>query len=217
MKPVHIVIFAKAPQPGKVKTRLIPLLGAEMAAHMAHRMLQYTLEQALLARIGPVELCASPAVTENTWRAVKLPTEVLVSEQGEGDLGQRLSRATLRHVQAGAAVLLIGTDCPYLDADTLRQAAQTLIHHDALMIPAFDGGYVLLGLERHHPSLFEDIAWGTSSVAYETKARLHSLGMNLVTLPFRYDIDEPADLCHLPKPWKDIYVHTDESFCKKNG
>ncbi len=217
MKPIHIVILAKAPQPGRVKTRLIPALGAHRAARLAHHMLQHTLQQALQAQIGPVELCADPALTEHAWSAVVLPAAIAVSEQGQGDLGRRLAQAVRQHTQAGASVLLIGTDCPDLDAMTLQRSAQSLKEHDAVMIPAFDGGYVLLGLHEYHPSLFEDMAWSTPHVAHETQARLHALDLSLAILPKLHDIDESADLTHLPETWRDIFIPGEPSFCKKNG
>ena len=96
------------------------------------------------------------------------------------------------------ALLLIGTDCPALDAGRLRAAAQTLADHGATMQPAHDGGYVLLGLTRWHASLFDGIAWSSPEVAAATRARFAVLGWPLYEGEALHDIDEPADLRHVP-------------------
>jgi uncharacterized protein len=206
----RILVFAKAPQPGQVKTRLIPALGADGAAALARRMLQHTLAEALAAGIGPVELCASPGVAHADWLGVPLPTGIECSEQGSGDLGERLARAsrrvldsaTNRALQTSSAAMLIGTDCPALDAATLRQAEQQLAQHDAVLIPATDGGYCLLGMKRHDDSLFSAMPWSTSAVANITLQRCAALGWQLWQGAPLTDIDEPADMVALPPGWR---------------
>lgn len=201
---VRVVIFAKAPFPGQVKTRLIPRLGAQGAADLARRMLSHTLAQVVAAAVGPVELCATPAPQDPVWRTVGAPAGVTWSDQGDGDLGARMGRAVQRVTSAGDAILLIGSDCPALDALGLRRAAAALQQADATIIPTADGGYVLLGLNRYHPTLFEDIVWSTDSVAQETRRRLARLGWSVEEAAPLYDIDEPADLCWLPRDWLDV-------------
>lgn len=108
-----------------------------------------------------------------------------------------------RTLDAGQAVLLIGTDCPQLDERRLRQAARDLQCHDATMFPAFDGGYALLGLNQFHSSLFTGLAWSTDTVAAQTLDRLKALNWTVNCHPTVHDIDEPADLKWLdnrPKP-----------------
>ena len=130
----RIIVFAKAPRPGLAKTRLIPALGAAGAAALAARMLAHTLDQALASGVGEVELCAAPAPGDAMWQGVELPEGLVLTAQGEGDLGARMARATQRAIEAGdscadescAGVLLIGTDCPAVDAACLRQAASAL-------------------------------------------------------------------------------------------
>ena len=198
---VRIVVFAKAPQPGQAKTRLIPALGAERAAALARRMLNQTLAEALAAGLAGTELCASPAPDDGAWNGVNAPPGVRWTEQGEGDLGARMARAAQRVIATGNAVLLIGTDCPALDARTLQVAASALDTADAVMLPTADGGYALLGLRRFAPSVFEGIAWSTLTVATLTLARLRALGWEARVLAEVHDIDEPADLCWLPDAW----------------
>jgi rSAM/selenodomain-associated transferase 1 len=203
--PIRVIIFAKAPQPGFAKTRLIAALGAQGAADLARRMLAHTVAQALAAAVGPVELCVSPAVDDPAWQAVlpTLPDGVSWTEQGGGDLGQRMGRAVQRAQGGGAAVLLIGTDCPQLGREQLQCAASALQHADAALLPAFDGGYALLGLTGFDASLFAGIAWSTDSVAAETLRRIARLGWTVESLPMLHDIDEPADLQWLPRSWQE--------------
>ena len=198
MRPVRILIFAKAPVAGLAKTRLIPSLGAQGAAELARRMLTHTLQQALSAEVGPVELCVTPSAADPLWKTFSAPAAVVWSDQGEGNLGDRMARAAQRSGDAAEAVLLIGTDCPTLDAALLRLAAQSLETFDATLVPSVDGGYVLLGLRQFHASLFTNIEWSTGTVARETLLRLERLGYRVQINPSVHDIDEPADLQWLP-------------------
>ena len=210
MTRVRIVIFAKAPLPGLAKTRLVPALGAQGAADLARRMLDHTLAQALAAEVGPVELCVTPSSSDAAWQGLTLPATVTWSDQGDGDLGERMARAAQRVTRAEESLLLIGTDCPALDAAHLRRAANSLQHFDATLVPTADGGYVLLGLNRFHSSLFEAIEWSTDGVADETRRRLARLGWKVQDEPTVHDIDEPADLRWLPRDWPEC-IHEQES------
>ncbi len=204
MKPVRIIIFAKAPVPGRVKTRLIPALGALGAAQLARRMLGHAVGAALAAGIGTVELCAAPQRTDPAWQDLALPGALVWSDQGEGGLGERMARAASRAVGSGEAVLLIGTDCPALDAHALQAAARALVAHDAVMVPTADGGYALLGLNRFDPAIFNDICWSTATVAGATLNRISALGWRVHQRPTVHDIDEPADLRWIPSAWQTV-------------
>lgn len=198
----RLVVFAKAPQAGVAKTRLIPALGAQGAADLALRMLQHTLQQALAATRytngGPVELCMSPGPDDPAWDGVDLPATVQRTDQGDGDLGQRMARAVQRVTASGRPVLLMGTDCPALSATRIVEAAHALAQHDAALVPVADGGYVLVGLHAPCPAIFADMAWSTPSVAAVTLQRLAALGQRVWVGPTLHDIDEPTDLVHLP-------------------
>jgi uncharacterized protein len=189
----RIVIFAKEPVPGRVKTRLIPALGAEGAADLARDMLADTLEEARASGLA-VELCGDPDPA--AWHE-PLPA-VGFAAQGTGDLGERLARAAARVLGEGDRILLIGTDCPGLDRGRLRAAARALDGHDAVIHPTLDGGYALLGLRRSDELLFAGISWSTAKVAEQTIARVRALGWRLRVLEKLRDIDEPADL--VPSP-----------------
>ena len=197
-QPPRIVIFAKAPVAGLAKTRLIPALGAQGAALLATALLDHAVAQALASGVGPVELCVTPAPADPLWSGLALQATLTWSDQGDGDLGERMARAAQRALDAGEPVLLMGTDCPDLTAGRIREAAASLIAADATLVPAFDGGYVLLGLNHFDASLFAGIAWSTATVAQETRRRVEQLGWSLQNLPTLHDIDEPADLRWLP-------------------
>ena len=194
MSPTRIVIFAKAPVPGQVKTRLIPALGEEGAARLAQRMLLATVAEAEAAGLATPELCATPDPDDPRWRAFLPRLGLRLTDQGEGDLGQRLARAALRVTTEGDNILLIGTDCPTLDQCMLRNAAAALAKFDAVIHPTEDGGYALLGLRRFHASLFEGIAWSGPRVARDTIRRIEALGWSLLVGETLRDIDEPEDL-----------------------
>jgi rSAM/selenodomain-associated transferase 1 len=197
----RIVIFAKAPLAGFAKTRLIPVLGAEAAARLARRMLLQTLQEAAAAAVGPVELCVTPHSSHPAWHGLPALEGVCWTEQTAGDLGARMADAARRASAAGESVLLIGTDCPQLDATLLRQAAALLCDLDAVLYPTYDGGYALLGLRRFDPRPFEQIPWSTAGVANRTIDCVRALGWTLEVGGLLHDIDEPADLQWLPDGW----------------
>lgn len=198
----RVVVMAKAPLPGLAKTRLIPALGADGAARLARRMLDHALHQALAAGVGEVELCATPDAAHaafDAWRTLPLRW----SDQGGGDLGQRMHHAIERALGEARTALLIGTDAPALDAAVLRAAAGALDDHDAVFVPALDGGYALIGVRRAAATLLlGGVAWSTSRVMAVTRERLHAHGWRYAELGPVADIDEPADLRHLPPHWR---------------
>lgn len=202
----RIVVFAKAPLAGYAKTRLIPVLGAEKAARLARRMLLHTVEQARAAAVGPVELCVTPQPFDSAWQGLPPLAGVEWTEQAAGDLGARMADAARRATAHGGPVLLIGTDCPSLDAARLRRAAASLHDAEAVLFPTRDGGYALLGLRRFDLRPFEQIAWSTAEVAERTTERIRELGWSLAVGDMLHDIDEPADLQWLPEDWRTEYL-----------
>lgn len=194
MRPTRIVIFAKAPVAGRVKTRLIPALGEVGAARLAQRMLRVTIAEAVAAKLGTPELCATPHPSDPEWQPFLPEQAILYADQGDGDLGERLARAANRVIEAGENVLLVGTDCPALDRHKLRAAAAALRSHDAAIHPTFDGGYALLGLSKFDGSLFTGIGWGGASVAAATIDRMRALGWSLWAGETLRDIDLPEDI-----------------------
>lgn len=198
----RIIIFAKAPLPGFAKTRLIPALGADGAAALARQMLFNTLHAAVAAEIGAIELCVTPAADQPAWRGIQFPAGIVISDQGEGDLGARLARASERALAGVEQVLLIGTDCVEMSDGLLREAAQALQENDAVIHCTTDGGYALLGLRRFSPFLFSDMPWSTDTVSSTTLARIEQLGWSVHVGQTLHDVDEPEDLKCLSEQWK---------------
>ena len=201
MKKIRLIIFAKAPIAGFAKTRLIPALGAAGAANLAQRLLLFTLKNGLEANVGITELCVTPKPEDAFWNDWPFSTDVCWSDQGEGDLGVRLARASQRAVENGESVLLIGTDCPQLSPKILQRAAKSLQDFNAVIIPATDGGYTLLGFNEFNVSLFKNIVWSSNSVFSETMQRINDLHWHAAVMNPLHDIDEQHDLCRLPDGW----------------
>ncbi|QOD12012.1 TIGR04282 family arsenosugar biosynthesis glycosyltransferase [Psychrobacter sp. 28M-43] len=201
-----ILLFAKYPAPNKAKTRLQPALGVDGAARMARQLLLHSIEQAVDTGFA-VELCVSPAPTDPCWQALDLPESLRWSTQANGDLGLRMLIASQQALQRFKKVVLIGADCPSLTTARIQTAVQQLNQHDTVMIPAADGGYVLLGFREIDDSLFSDIVWSTPSVAAVTKQRMAALDWTLTLFDPLHDIDEPKDLVHLPSSWLDSQLN----------
>lgn len=192
-EPVGIAILAKAPVPGLAKTRLIPALGADGAAALQARLIVRAITTACAAAIGPVTLWVTPDATHAAFRDVAEKFPVRLARQPDGDLGDRMLAAL-----AAAPALVIGTDCPALTTSHLDAAAAALRQGtDAVVIPADDGGYVLIGLRRPEPALFADMTWSTDTVMAETRARLARLGLASREFPPLWDIDRPEDLVRM--------------------
>ena len=198
MTPCAVIVMAKAPQAGLAKTRLIPALGAEGAAALAAWLLDRILTQALATGLGPVYLCATPDPALPCWASWTHRAGLNVSPQADGDLGQRMHAALYSALLQQPAALLVGSDIPALDAHYLQQAAQALDTHDAVFGPTADGGYALVGLKRPQPMLFAGMRWSHPQVMADTRQRLAAGALRHAELPLLHDIDEPADLVHLP-------------------
>ncbi|MBX3635900.1 MAG: TIGR04282 family arsenosugar biosynthesis glycosyltransferase [Rubrivivax sp.] len=201
-----IVVFAKAPVAGLAKTRLAPALGADGAAAVAARLLDHAVRAAVDAGVGPVELCTAPDATHPAFVQLQRAFGLRLTMQGDGDLGRRMDRALTRVLRDHDIVLLTGTDAPALDASRLREAAAALGSEaapDAVFVPALDGGYALVGLRRPAPTLFSGVPWSTPQVMAATRERAREAGLRCTELAPVADIDEPADLIHLPAGWLD--------------
>ena len=190
-----IAILAKAPIPGLAKTRLAPVLGEDGAAALQHALIEATVATALAARTGPVTVWATPVPAHPPFDALARSGAVGLAVQPEGDLGARMLAAT---EAVGGAVLIIGTDCPALTPALLGETAAALSRcENAVLVPACDGGYVLIGLARPCPGLFTGMSWGTAQVAAETRLRLDASGLRWREWPPLPDIDRPDDLATL--------------------
>lgn len=191
---VRLLIFAKAPIPGLCKTRLVPVLGVEGAARLQGVLIEQTVRCCVETGIGGVELWCAPDVTHPLFVDCARRFGLQLYPQGVGDLGERMFLALSHALRRCPAAVLIGTDAPEMGAMDLRSAIEVLHSgSDAVLAPAFDGGYVMIGLRRIDPVLFRDVAWGSGGVMQQTRERLELLGYQWQELRCHHDIDRPED------------------------
>ncbi len=204
-----ILVVAKAPEPGAVKTRLCPPLSPEEAAQLLRACLQD-----LWARLGRLPrvrriLCYHPPGSADRFR-VLLGRETDLLAQSEGDLGLRLTAAFESVFSRGLGpVLALGADSPDLPLEIIARALDALRagQCDVALGPAADGGYTLIGLRRAEPALFEAIPWSTRGVFSITLERCWQAGLQALTLPEWYDVDDAASLARLRAS---VLAHPDE-------
>jgi uncharacterized protein len=191
----RLIVFAKAPIPGQVKTRLFPSLGKNAAAVLYEQMIWHCLNTAVEAKIGPVDLWYAPSTGHSFFDCCAEQFQLKLYRQTEGDLGRRMSHALNATLSRCSYALLIGTDCPSLTCADLREAADVLRNGvDAVIGPTEDGGYVLIGLRQFTSKIFQGISWGTGSVLNQTRTRLKRLGWQWHELRQCWDVDRPEDL-----------------------
>ncbi|WP_426062118.1 TIGR04282 family arsenosugar biosynthesis glycosyltransferase [Hymenobacter sp. B1770] len=191
----HLLVFARVPALGRVKSRLAAGIGKEAALAIYQELLAITRTAITQSGVPTTVWMADTAGPEPTaaealeWNG--MPTRC----QEPGDLGQRMTAAFAAAFAAGAErVAIIGTDCPGLRDTHLTQAFALLADHEVVLGPATDGGYYLLGLSRPHPELFLNKAWSTESVLKDTVADAERLGSRVAFLPELHDVDTAADL-----------------------
>lgn len=198
--PDLVLLFTRYPQPGQCKTRLIPALGPDGAAALHREMTERILARlTVLTDLHPHRLeihCdgGSPAEMAS-W----LGKNHLYRQQAAGDIGCRMRDAIRGHQGRMQRLLLIGSDCPDLSAELLRDAFAALRTHDLVLGPAFDGGYYLIGVRNQSASLvcqtlFQDVPWGTDTVFAITQERAQQHQLRCHTLTRLHDIDTPEDL-----------------------
>ena len=199
-----LIMFAKPPLAGRVKTRLIPTLGREGAARLYACFLQDAAEtaRALVEARTDVGLICEWALERGESLdefplADWLPGRFLHRAQTGANLGARMAAALGRCLAAGRRAVLIGTDFPDLPHDILLDAFQSLENTDEPRLtlgPAADGGYYLIGMNRFFPKIFADIPWSTSEALSRTMQRARELKVNVTLLPEWRDVDCTEDL-----------------------
>ena len=188
---VQIAIFARAPVPGAAKTRLIPLLGADGAAKLHEKLVLHALANARAAAVGPVTLWCAPDSSHPFFAQ----TGVALADQQGADLGARMLHA---FQAAKGPLLLIGADCPAINAQDLRWCAKALEEGaPSVFLPAEDGGYGLVGAARPIPQIFNDMQWGVADVMAQTRARLTDAGLAWREGRTIWDVDRPYDYARL--------------------
>ncbi|HEX5737492.1 MAG TPA: TIGR04283 family arsenosugar biosynthesis glycosyltransferase [Hydrogenophaga sp.] len=190
-----VAVMAKAPQPGWAKTRLMSLLGAVGAARAQRSFALHALATVRHAAIGPLTVWCAPDAQHRFFQCLQERHGVTCRPQPKGDLGHRMTVALQAHFQdlPHMPLLIIGTDCPVLTPAHLQRAADALQTFDAVLIPAEDGGYVLIGLAKPLLTVFERVDWSTERVLAQTRERLSEAGVTWQEQPTLWDVDEPAD------------------------
>lgn len=190
----YLIVFARYPEIGKVKTRLIPDLGAELATDIYKQMAEFTLSQARALRLVR-KICIQVCFTGGTkaemqaWLGDDLDYQIQVGE----NLGDRLINA-LKTAMTNNPAIVIGTDCPELTTQILDRAFSQLQHHDLVLGRAIDGGYYLIGLQKFMPQLFTNIPWSTPQVLAKTLDISQKMGLREFMLPTLSDVDTAEDL-----------------------
>ena len=197
----RLMVFCKAPEPGKVKTRLSKpfdergIDGKKIAANVHEYLAMHTLRNITEINVAPVQLWCSPDKSHPFFQQCKKKFNVELKNQGQGDLGERMSRAFEDVLLKNDSAVVIGTDCPMLNSSIIERAFIGLHEGNCSVIgPAEDGGYVLLGLSANQPGIFQEITWGSSHVLNET---LNKMSGRVSELPEMWDVDRPEDLQRL--------------------
>jgi len=184
-----VIVFARAPRAGQVKTRIARRIGDAAAARVHERLLRVALATARAARCGPVELHVS--ASHASFARLRVP----IRRQRGADLGSRMHSALCRALRRHARAVLIGSDCPALTPTVIRRAARWLQGGaDIVLAPAQDGGYALIGARRISAEVFSAVEWGSERVLAQTRANLVRTRLRLRCLPTVWDVDRPEDL-----------------------
>lgn len=193
---IEILVFAKAPITGQVKTRLVPAIGAEAAARLYRQMLQQTLKTVVESALCRVRLLCTPDTSHPFFQSLSSHYGVPLDLQKGNNLGERMFNAASRRLNEIENVILIGSDCPEMSASHLENVIDILITNESEIVitPAHDGGYVLLGLHRVNPALFEGVNWGTETVMSQTRNALEQLQWHWKEMEPLKDLDTFKDI-----------------------
>ncbi len=190
-----LIIFAKAPIPGEVKTRLCPPLVGDEAASLYGSMVMDTLERCTSLHGFDRYLACTPNVDHAFFKTMAARYKVHLWEQIGTTLGERMNQALTTALDKGYQhALLIGTDLPTFSAQSCPVAINTLKNHDVVFGPTSDGGYYLVGMKHPAPELFRDIPWSTPSVLSVSLDIAQGLGLSVGQLNLQHDIDTIEDL-----------------------
>lgn len=193
-EPVRVLVFARAPVPGRCKTRLIPRYGARGAARLYRALARRILTTALASGF-PVELWCEPGVGHGWFLACRRQLGLPLRRQARGDLGRKMAAAIAAALQEGASrVLVVGTDCVALEPRHLQAAAAALQHDDCVVQPADDGGYVLIGARVQIHAGLRRIFWSSGHELRQTLTRLERSGRSLHLLNSLWDVDHARDV-----------------------
>ena len=187
-----IIQFAKAPVLGQVKTRMQPVLSVAQSLALHCQLVRRTHQTLHREALCQTQLWVSGDDSEGFFQSLQ-PLPEVKCQRGVG-LGERMHSAIASGLQQKQSVVLIGSDCPAINSDYLRQAFLALENFDVVLGPAADGGYVLIAMKDAEREVFRAIDWGTSRVLIQTRERLAALQLSCFELSVLNDIDRPEDL-----------------------
>jgi hypothetical protein len=189
-----ILVFAKAPVAGQVNTRLVPFISAEEAADLHEQFTRDRLQMCTAANLCEVQLWCCPDTSHRLFSDCSRLFDVTLHKQKGADLGARMSHAIRHMLGTYKNIIIIGTDAPALDSKTIAAVIRQLNDSDVVLVPAEDGGYVLLGVSTYHEQMLVDVPWGSGQVLSRTIANIESLGLKYELLGECWDVDRPEDL-----------------------
>jgi len=189
-----ILIFSKAPVVGQVNTRLVPYITAEQAANLHEELAHDRLKMCTSADLCDVQLWCSPDTEHQFFSDCRQRYGVQLHSQSGNDLGERISGALKVLLGQYKKIIIIGTDAPALDIDSIDAVINELERRDIVLVPAEDGGYVLLAASTYHEDLLVDVPWGSDTVLASTVRNIESLGLSYSLLGTCWDVDRPEDL-----------------------
>jgi rSAM/selenodomain-associated transferase 1 len=195
-----VIVFARAPLPGRAKTRLIPRLGPWGAARLQSRLTERALRTAIASHCGPVELHCTPRTGHGYFLRARRELGIRLEEQSGRDLGERMHHALAAALRKHRYAILVGVDAPDLRSTDIARALRHLRSgNDMVFAPAEDGGYALVGCRRAPRPVFEHVAWGGDEVWRQTVIRLERLRLRWRALRMVWDIDRPEDLARMER------------------
>ena len=190
-----LLVFARAPEEGRVKTRLIPHFGPVMATEIYRELLHMALAAALWSNWSQVQIWCAADASHSFFDPYRQEPRISFHHQCSGDLGRRMAHACAAALRDADHIALMGTDCPALEHHHLNLVRDRMRGtHDLVMIPALDGGYVLIAMRETCSGIFEGVEWGTGKVAEQTLARCQEMRLSCLEMPALRDIDTPEDV-----------------------
>ncbi len=206
-----LIIFAKYPEPGKVKTRLAAAIGQENACRVYKEFVSWLLERILSQRLfDEVAFAVSPGERVAEFSQLFPGADRYVAQNSAHDLGGRMAEVLQTWQDRGfQRTLIVGTDSPNMPMAYLRQALDALAEHEVVFGPAEDGGYYLVGQRAAVPGLFDGIRWSTDSVLRESLERVRQSGVRCFLLPEYYDVDDRQTLSRLMQEAPELFRRLD--------
>lgn len=189
-----LIQFARSPHKGRVKTRMIPHLSAAGARDLHCELVLWTCRGLLGSGLGDVEVHVAGEIEQPLFTECRSLGAAEIAQQQGADLGERMYHAVCESLERYRSVILVGSDCPGIDATYLRRAVFALQEAPLVLGPATDGGYVMIGAREIESDIFRDVPWGTDKVYARTRSALHRMGLMWAELPSLPDIDRPEDL-----------------------